>query len=152
MKYLPVAIGALILGVCLYFLPSINGGIEAIKNKPTPSPSKSIEVGAGSTQGGAYYSTTTTQAMFDATRFHLLKTGGGVLGSAVITNATALAPFNLYDGTTTSSHANLATTTLGSFGTGALSGSYAFDSAFIYGLIIEFPSGASPASTTITWQ
>lgn len=116
------------------------------------SSNKDENLKGGSTQGGSYNSTTTTQAMFTATRFQLLKTGQGVLGSAVITNATALAPFNLYDATTTVNGGIYGTTTLASFGATTVSGDFIFDSAFTKGLIIEFPSGASPASTTITWQ
>lgn len=107
----------------------------------------------GSIQDGqAYNSTTTDQGWVDSTRFRLIKTGDGTLGSVVITLSSATA-FNLYDATTTVNGGIYGTTTLAKFGASATSGTYTFDVDFTKGLIVEFPTGqVTPASTTITWR
>lgn len=126
---------------------AIVGVIFALSGQEGPK-----KLGGGSVFGGAYTATTSQQNWVDATQFHLLKSGPGVLGSVVITLSSATT-FNLYDATTTVNGGIYGTTTLAKFGASVGAGTYVFDAAFARGLIIEYPAGqVTPASTTITIQ
>lgn len=103
------------------------------------------------------YMSTTTSASFCglAGNFKLLKTGGGTLGSVVITNESAAGAFNLYDATTTALAGEdiYATTTLAVIANSTAEGTYTYDSAFTRGLIVEVANSQLCAATsTITWK
>lgn len=109
----------------------------------------------GSIGDGQAYNATSTSDWGIATvgAFKLLKSGSGVLGSVVITNATA-GSFNIYDATTTvngGQGAFYSTTTLSKIGASVAAGTYTYDVSFNKGLIIEFQS-TNIASSTITWR
>ncbi|EFX61749.1 hypothetical protein DAPPUDRAFT_121050 [Daphnia pulex] len=93
---------------------------------------------------------TTTGATWDPMRFKVLKTGTGSLSQVVITNSTA-GIINFYDATTTGSHIDHATTTIGIIEASAGETTYFFDAGFSRGLVAEW-GGNGVASSTILWQ
>ena len=108
-------------------------------------------MGSISGSGDAYNATTTNYLMpTNYPQGVALKIGQGILGSVVISNATAVGTLDIYDATTTINGAVYGTTTLAQFNTGATSGTYTFDVAFSKGLLI-IPS-AMLASSTVTWK
>lgn len=111
--------------------------------------------------GGAYTSTTTDSSWNtpaqSTSRFKLLKTGPGILGSILINNETA-GSFTLYDATTTATTTRMlteagaiATSTLAKVYASMAEGTYVYDTAFTWGLIAEFQS-SNVASSTITFK
>ena len=85
----------------------------------------------------------------------LLKTGGGSLGSIVITGANT-GIFNIYNATTTNVNKRTgqkATTTIlvASFPASVAAGTYVFDAVFDDGLLLYKDSGLMP-TTTLTWR
>lgn len=110
----------------------------------------------GSSIGNIANKATTTDATWNVanlpTRFKVLKTGAGWLSNVTITGATTATALNFYDATTTGSHNDHATTSIGIINVSTPAGTYVFDSAFSRGLIVEFPSAAGAASSTITWN
>lgn len=111
-----------------------------------------IELSIGSVgQTGEYHSTTTS---FLGNPASLIKTGGGTLGSVIITGANT-GVFLLYDATTTNKNLRApeltsSTILLASFPASAATGTYTFDLLFSNGLLLE-RIGTSPSST-ITWR
>lgn len=100
----------------------------------------------------AYQATTTDTTWNSPNGEKILKNGPGVLGSVNIPNSTA-GTLCLYDGTTTQSHANYATTTLACFATNASANTYLFDVAFGRALVAQWSSTLlSVASSTISWK
>lgn len=100
--------------------------------------------------GGEYHSTTTrTVAGIALTSPTVLNTGPGALGSVVITGA-GTGVINVYDGTTTTSHSDSATTTIATIPASAAAGTYTFDALYYKGLIIEIVGSA--ATSTITYR
>lgn len=83
----------------------------------------------------------------------LVKSGGGVLGSVVVTG-TGTGLMELYDATTTNVNlragATSTLTKLASFANSPTVGTYVFDVAFSQGLIIGFVG--AQASTTVTYR
>jgi len=118
------------------------------------------QVATGSvTQGNEYNSTTTR----DSTRGELLlKTGGGSLGSVLITNQLGTQEiFSLYDATTSNinlrtGNAPTSSILLADFsGTGnnSFKGTAQFDSVFRTGLLwVSEGNGTDAPTTTITWR
>lgn len=108
----------------------------------------------GSIQDGQAYNATTTLSGFipgvPTGGMKLIKTGGGTLGSVVITKSAA-GSLELYDATTTVNGAVYGTTTLASFDATALAGTYTFDVAFSTGLLVVVPAG-NLSTTTITYR
>lgn len=85
----------------------------------------------------------------------LIRTGGGALGSVIITGAAAGA-INIYDATTTNilnRTGNKATSTIliASFPPSTVAGTYTFDTWFTTGLLVELYGGTMP-TTTITYR
>ena len=100
--------------------------------------------------GAAYQSTTTRPVSGVAlTSPTVLSLGQGVFGSVVITGA-ATGVINIYDGTTTASHSNRATTTLATFPASTAAGTYVFDVQYLDGLIYEVVG--TVGTSTITWK
>lgn len=137
-----VGIVVLVFGVGLFNL-----------NKTIDSLNQSLETkqGAIGNENG-YYATTTDSTWSSPDGTKILKNGYGVLGSVTIPTATA-GTLTFYDGTTTGSHVNYATTSLGTFPTSATAGSYHLDVNFQRGLIAVWSSTAlGVSSSTITWK
>lgn len=103
---------------------------------------------SGSVSQGSEYHSTSTPALF--VNNSVLQTGPGALGSVVITNP-GTGSITLYDGTTTLSHPDWATTTIATFGASAPAGTYTFDAIVQKGLLVQFGAGTI-ASTTITYR
>lgn len=85
----------------------------------------------------------------------LLVTGGGDLGSVVITGANT-GPVFLYDATTTNinlrtGNTSTSTITVAAFPASTAAGTYTFDRQFYTGLIYDSPAGLQP-TTTITYR
>ena len=85
-------------------------------------------------------------------KWKLLKSGYGSLDTVVITGGTLAADLNFYDATTTTSHLDHPTTTVGVIKASSPAGTYSFGSAFARGLVAEWTTAIGPASSTITWQ
>ena len=102
---------------------------------------------ASVSQASEYQSTTTRSAILGApyTQITPIATGACVLGSVIITGA-GTGVINIYDGTTTTSHADHATKTLAVFPASTAAGTYTFDLNCFKGLIIEV-TGSAPTST-----
>jgi len=86
------------------------------------------------------------------TKFKVLKTGSGTLNNVVITGATTATELKFYNATTTGSHLDHATTSIGATNISTPAGTYGFNTSFTRGLIVEFPSALGAASSTITWE
>lgn len=142
-----MAIALIVIAYASVYAPKVNTRV--------PEPLKPVEKIAG-VLGGAALNSTTTDATWNiatlTTKTKLLKTNGGVLACAVLTGATTATGLNFYDATTTSSHANHATTTLGVINVSTPAGYYCFNVGFSRGLLVEFPSALGAASSTITWE
>jgi len=95
---------------------------------------------------------TTWNKVSITTQFKVLKVGSGVLNNVVITGATTATELKFYDATTTNSHLNHATTSIGITNISTPAGTYEFNTSFTRGLIVEFPSALGAASSTITWE
>ena len=93
---------------------------------------------------------TTTGATWDPMRFKVLKTGSGQLSMVTITKSTA-GIINFYDATTTGSHADHATTTVGVIEASAPATTYFYYAGFSRGLIAEW-GGNGVASSTILFH
>lgn len=102
----------------------------------------------GSVAQGSEYHSTSTSAVF--VNNSVLVSGSGTLGSVVVT-VTGTGSLTLYDGTTTLSHPDWATTTLAYFAGSPTVGTYTFDAVFQKGLLVQFGAG-TVASTTITFR
>ncbi len=135
MKQIVGVLGVLVMVVGVYFFGVIN--------RETPS--------LGSVADNGVYSATTTDVGFfnGGTTYKVVKTGPGVLGSVVITTATA-GTLSLYDATSTVTNTLWATTTLATFRASVAAGTYTFDVSFTKGLLVDYT--ANIASTTITWR
>lgn len=100
----------------------------------------------------AFYGTTTDSTWSSLNGEKILKNGPGILGIVNIPNANA-GTLCLYDGTTTQTHANYATTSMGCFATNATAGSYQYNTAFARGLVAVWSATAlGISSSTITWK
>lgn len=106
----------------------------------------------GSVMIGGEYQSTTTTALINASTT-VVYSGTGVFGSVVITNPElTTGTFTFYDGTTTSSHPDWATTTLANFSVGSTAGTYTFDVSVRKGLIFEYKGSGLLASSTVTFK
>lgn len=104
---------------------------------------------AGVPQGSEYHSTAYSSAVATST---LVKTGGGALGSVIITEDQA-GTVILYDATSTAAIGNGLTTTIASFPAAATEGTYAFDVALYRGLAFVTSTGFNFAGEwTITYR
>lgn len=77
-----------------------------------------------------------------------------VLGSVIITT-TGTSPMCLYDGTSTATNAEWATTTIACFPASATVGTYTFDAQYKKGILIDFtgsPTTSTYASSTFTYR
>lgn len=106
----------------------------------------------GSVSYGSEYQGTTTRAIpgTSLTSPTTLCSTNGVLGSLVITGANT-GVINFYDGTTTSSHTDHATTTIATIPASTAAGTYTFDVSTRRGLIYDVASG-NTATATITYR
>lgn len=100
--------------------------------------------------GGEYQGTTTQSAAGSFAAEALLQTGGGALGSVVVTGATT-GTISIYDATTSDSTKRTGQTAstsllLASFPASAAAGTYTFDRLYFRGLLIEI-TGTTPTST-----
>lgn len=107
-------------------------------------------VGSVDYEFSGYQATTTDANWVGGTSAKVLKTGGGVMGSVVVTLGSG-AGLELYDATTTN-HVNTATTTIAVFNSTTPAGTYTFDVTFTKGLLVVTPTTVGVASTTITWK
>jgi hypothetical protein len=92
------------------------------------------------------YRSTTTDSTWNAAFNKDIDECTTVLGSVVITNATAGSAFNIYDATSTT---DLSEKLIASFGATTPAGTYVFDRDLTRGLVADMLS-ANIASTTIT--
>lgn len=111
--------------------------------------------------GNEYYATTTnTQALWN--NYTVLRSPSGsnnngnptILGTINITT-TGTSPMCFYDGTSTVTNGEWATTTIACFAASPTVGSYTFDAQYKKGILLEFtgsPSATGRASTTITYR
>lgn len=141
-----------LVGIALVSLVSVVGGIEISKRYYQPQPVTQVNLGAQNDTLKATTTDSTWNATAFPTKFKVLKTGSGYLGSVVISGATAAAGLNFYDATTTGPHANHATTSIAVLNVSSPAGTYVYNVSFARGLIVEFPSSLGAASSTITWQ
>ncbi len=100
--------------------------------------------------GGEYQGTTTQSTAGSFAAEALLQTGGGALGSVVITGATT-GTISIYDATTSDSTKRTdqiasSSLLLASFPASAVAGTYTFDRFYFRGLLIEI-TGTTPTST-----
>ncbi len=135
-------IGILVVGVILIILGSYWGANKGVEDAVEPQPS----LGGG---GGNYaYNSTTTDATWSSRDGQkIIKTGPGVLRTVnfpVVTTGT----LELYDATTTISHANHATTTLHVFPISTVGGSYDINVAFTRGLLAVWSATAGGIATS----
>lgn len=106
-------------------------------------------LGSVNDSSSAYESTTTRSSAGVNLPTSVLSLGFGTLGSVIVTGPNS-GIINFYDGTTTTSHADSATTTIAIFPSGMATGTYTFDAKYVKGLIIE-TSGLN-ATATVTWK
>jgi len=104
----------------------------------------------GSTFVGSEYYATTTSSSLTSSACMPVMTSYKTLGSVVVT-LTSNAGLAIYDATTTSSHADHATTTIAYFPSTA-AGTYTFDVRAKRGLCITSVGAVGVASTTVTWR
>lgn len=109
------------------------------------------EVSASVTRFAEYNATTTRAANTGTAMANLqvIQAGPGTLGSIVITGA-GTGTINLYDGTSTVTNTQWATTTLAVIPASMAAGTYTFDVTFQKGLLIEI--SGSIATSTITYR
>ena len=136
--------GIALLAILFYVITSGSGEVQI------PTANKVL----GNISSADAMQSTTTSSSWDtfaaAKTFKLLCSTPGVLGSVIINNETA-GSFNIYDGTTTSSHTMHATTTLANINASLAENAYPFNSVANIGLIVEFQS-SNVASSTITYR
>lgn len=110
-----------------------------------------IANGSVNDSSNAYQSTTTRTAVNGnpLTSPTTLTNGYGTLGSVVITGANT-GIINIYDASTTVNGGVYGTTTLATFPASTVAGTYVFDVAFKYGLLVEI--SGTVGSSTITWK
>lgn len=110
----------------------------------------------GNASATAYANSTTTDANWNPannpSKFRLLKTGYGILGCVIVTGATQAVEMNFFDGTSTVSHANYATSTLYKQNLSTPANTYCPNISYSRGLIVEFPTALGAASSTIVFD
>src|SRR3990167_5022954 len=139
------------VGICLLLVGVLLGRYLLPNQSDSPnfsSVSVTNEYQATTTAASTVYGNTITG---DA----LVKTGFGVLGSIVLTGATA-GVVNVFDATTTDvlkRTGNKATSTIliASLPASLAAGTYTFDHEFTDGLFVDLAAGTMP-TTTITWR
>ena len=140
-----IIISVLVAIAIIFFLSS--------GNKTSPQSPQSPQKLAGFIGASNATTTDTTwNKVSITTQFKVLKVGSGVLNNVVITGATTATELKFYDATTTNSHLNHATTSIGITNISTPAGTYEFNTSFTRGLIVEFPSALGAASSTITWE
>lgn len=100
--------------------------------------------------GNDYQSEQLTSTQASGTAVTLLKTGGGTLGSIVITVPAATGNVKFYDYASTTATTSSALM-LGFTAAADVAGTYTFDSEFATGLTIDVPAGFD-GQYTVTWR
>lgn len=111
--------------------------------------SRSQNASASIIEGQGYYASSTDATFTVAPGFKVLRIGGGIFGSLVV-STTGSGVINIYDATTTTNGSIYGTTTIAHLTTTAV-GTYTYDVTFNRGLLVE-TVGSNTGSTTITWK